>query len=1440
MPRASTSLELSEFFNNDDSDGQRLAEFLQKKRGGVQRQNFLFMNCEPQRLSLNVQLEKITPSKEQKQQLQQENGKENNEQQTENNNSESVNRVVNEENCADVCIEKEMSLLHGDIEEPELPTCSKYVYNFEAPKVPSILCAESPISPARPQSPLAVDRHSHKRLSPPRPQSPRLTAMRRNSGAISPGDRLRRYSLKRLSKIGKRALMQEFESLASDSNFEPPLCSTPLSQPQPNKPHTSPTTSNSPESQNSNTSSTEKSPARSDSCCGHTDTLIRTLQRKDEELKNYMESILENTLKQIHSQEKENQKNIADTMNSNGTLQATKSPLKRTYTVEKGNTPGQVILTPDKSISKEKPCQAKLLKSISEGPSVTKLKTPERKLTRSMSSISIKIPNNRNNTFQKENQSILSNSHISNKDAEILEKHQEQIYIPNTPPPKSPHQHNISIVFPNQEVEIPETQDLPIAKENSIIQIQSSARDIPVVVIPVNPNFNKSYGEAITNNNTIITARTKHSINNTKALETIKNNEGQFDEENLKLTDILTDDEEETPKAAAENEYNSQSPLNLAPSATNRTKRLRKRSILRRKLQMDNSQLVSTETETEPPPAHCSRRMIKKKRIPLNRAPGTPLNGERFAQELARMSNYEILDLRKRNSMGRIFALSGRKSTRAQEEAIKKQHQLENQIEMELHRRNIDDTEQETRIRENKEVSQEVEIERPELLEAFLPVPDEFCDSLAKRNLRESPLIDEKSSDRVSFKKRRDSTKHQMSRRSSKPKEKPMPEILKQYLEGQFESEEQKSPKQNSSTNETLSTSRINRKSIPYVPSPPKSDGEQITIPKVVSPPPPLNITTRKSLKSAETAEVNNIEVLPPPPSGFESDSGVSSNNFNIHSSTNTKHTDETHNSDTQQINYISNATNHDEENIFKKPLHPAPKKGRPKKSKIPSNEILQSDLQQTTDDNSSGTDTTDSSLRRSKRGQVPAKTTIFQQLYQEHFNKRLQKIEKNMKKSRKYSNSKKKLNDNTTLQSVGGKNTGITKKRTRLPTLPEDDEYVAEVHKDNRIMNKKSPKNKETKVNRKDNKNNNNNNKQEPVKEPPPIDHLNNVFDQLRNTSDTQTQISASPSPLSPALPSSETTTSTKINRKKNKNKKQKEQFECSHITMATPPPVDHLNNVFDQLRNTSDTQTQISVSPPPLGPALPSSQTTTTSTKVNAKEKKSKKQKQVKEKFECSHIKMATPPPVDHLNNVFDQLRNTSYTQARISATPPTLPSSKTTTTSTALQKVKPFKIRVARLKTNSTLQTNNTAQTNSRLDTVGVCSTTNNSNNELISWLKNITEANYDTGPEEIFKEMRISPAANLSFTELQGIEYAFYDTDEKASLGYLRFKPGQIKRKKRAKRYHLHFVTLVGSFRIRANDKESQLSVGDMVAIEKFVYYDIENISDDIGILMVVKK
>ncbi|KAI8119195.1 hypothetical protein FF38_02017 [Lucilia cuprina] len=1390
MSRASTSLDLSEFFSNDDSDGHRLAEYLQKRRGGVQRQNFLFMNCETQRLSLNVQLEKLPPS-------QQDTACENNENQKKNA-EECINNGV-----ANASVEQEMATMHGEAEVPSesIPGCSTNAVNDKEPKDSKIkqlpnknvfpVSPNRPLSPSGPLNPMSPSRPQSpvNPLSPSRPLSPRLSSIRK-SGGVSPGDRLRRYSLKRLSKmcVGRRTLLQEFESTVSETNFEPPVCSTPLSQPQQEKTLvSSPTSSNSPGTENLEPNTTENnSPAGNDTCCGHTDTLIRTLQRKDEELKNYMESILENTLKKIQTQEKENNKNSMTETN------ATTSPLKRTYTMERGNSPGQVILTPDRETAVQSPPPGRLLRSRTQ-PSPSKiLKTPERSQNRSMISIRVKSPHNvisprhLNKSISHMEQSRANQSNnISQRAAKMLEvsrslsQQQQQnqnvsqhLKMPQHEVPNTPPRNNVSIVFPTQDVEIPETQEVPFTKENSIV-IQSTNQEIPLVVIPVNQTFNRTYGEDIPKNNyTIITAKTKKSktpspvpLEEKTPHQTANVNSddqcNQLNEDNLKLTDILTDDEDETPKAAVSRtiENNSQAPLNLAPSATNiRTKRLRKRSFSRRKLQMDNSQLLITETETEPPPpAHTSKRMVKRKHIPLNRAPGTPLNGERFAQELARMSNYEILDLRKRNSMGRIFAISGRKSMRSHEEAAKKQTQLDNQIEMELLRRNLDEAAEQEIVQNELENMEEEVGEYP-------PAPDEFRDSMAKQQevqgeALESSLIDERSTDRISFKNR--NSLKQQKQRKSRAKDKPLPDVLKQYLEVSKLLTEKKNLKNSinkskrslytqghSDSEETNSSpekmeatrlrSRNTKQSIPYVPSPPKSDGDQITTVKVVSPPPPLSISTRKSVtrlnkqKTTNEAEENSSDTNttlseatppPPPPPGFESDSGVSSNHFNIHPSTttnNTLSTEQITNTTTQQMNKNNSHTDNDDDQIFKKPLQPAPKvRGRkPKVSKASSNDLVQStsDSHESTD---KSTDTTDGSLRRSKRGQVPLKHSVphlFQMLFQQA-NKRMEIREKNKErqkqKSRELSKANRAKHNNNTIQSVSSQK--LSKKRNQLPTVPENDPYIAPLVEDVEILTKKKAnKIKETKVKRKQNKKSNKDQIQ-------PNDH-----------------------------------------------------FECSRIVMNTPPPVDHLNNVFDQLRNTSST---LNTSPP--------------------------------------------RPPVD--------------------------PTQIASSSCDLVQKVKPFKVRVARIKSSSqpavydavhvsssTTTNNNTASSTSNTNN-------NNSNYELISWLKNISESDNSVARnEEIFKEMRISAASNLSFTELQGVEYAFYDTDEKASLGYLRFKPRQIKPKKKAKRFHLHFVTLVGNFRITANDKESRVGVGDMVAIEKSVYYDIENITDDIGILMVIKK
>lgn len=1332
MSQDNTSLDLSEYFkNDDDSNGQRLAEYLQKRRGGGLKQDFVFLNYEPQRLSLKVQLEKLPPP-QQDQETSEYNNKDNN----------NENNVINENVDKNIVEEKELDLTNPDKENltdkltksDNPPLNNNYVEGISRDKVER----ESRALSAPPVSGQGTS-------SPSRLLSPGLSTIRK-SGYVSPGDRLRRLSLKRLSKmcIGRRTLLQEFESTVSNSNFDPPVCSTPLSQGKHNKSAPAPDSIRYSETENMSNADEVNSQANN-SCCGHTDTLIRTLQRKDDELKNYMDNLMESTLNKIHKQsQSENIKSTQEKENTQHTLHSNESPLKRTYTVEKELTAGQVIISPEKIPRTSIADNSRILRFQTHHLPDKTLKTLERN--------SIKVQNVGNISCSESLNKTSSQVEVTFKNsqcgdaAEQSNSNKFRQEVANIAPPLN----NISIVLSTQDatnVEIPETQNNQ-TESNNTIEIHANNKNLPVLVIPVTQNLNRTntvIGPAEKSTVTTETKCQKADINNTNQADVNqddinKNKQNllhEINEDNIKLTDILTDDEDEIQKTPVtiHSMENNQVPLNLAVSSANiRNKRGRKSSTSRRRLQMDNSPLIAG-IEKEPPPwAHSNnhslnrRRVLKRKKLTLNKPPGTPLNGERFAKELQRMSNYEILDLRKRNSLGRVFPISGRKSAQEKESVIKKRQQLDEQIDMELLRRNFqgDHSKQYSNDTEATNANAEIAVQDVQSVsDEYLPVPDEFRDS------RESSLVDEKLTDRVTFKSVTDASNRRRSKRGKKTE---ITEELKQYLQvselitqktkksyygdqtkrSLYSQEHSDSPDKNSSQENCCTdlkrySTRSRKDSLICLKSPPKSK-EIITL-KVVSPPPPITPPASPIRTEAESLQLSPI--ISPPPLAFDTDSrGINPNNIDGHSSVeNIKQTAEL--ADTE------NNSNKNDDRIFKKPSHPPPKRKvrKNKGAKIMSNTSEQTAGESAATDKS--TDEPGSALRRSKRGHVPTQSLpIFQMLLEKTLRAHWEAREKQIKRQKVLKKDEQSRDGDTLMSSEKPKRIRTKKAKPTLETVPEGELLTTTPNPSVEISKKKAVTNKKSSIG--------------------------------------------------------------KRNQSKNKQSKTSDEpLECAHLTLTTPPPIDHLNNVFDQLRNSSSVMNS-----------------------------------------DC-------PPHPTTANELM-------------------------------IPKVKPVRVRIARLKPSRTSsfiskaaistanicqQTSNSIANITSTSSISYSSmaTSNSSNYELISWLKSVTDTNRVTERNEaIFKEMRISAASNLSFTELQGVEYAFYDTEEKASLGYLRFKPRQKKPKKKAKRFHLHFVTLVGHFRITANNEETILSVGDMVAIEKTVYYDIENLTDDVGILMVIKK
>lgn len=139
--------------------------------------------------------------------------------------------------------------------------------------------------------------------------------------------------------------------------------------------------------------------------------------------------------------------------------------------------------------------------------------------------------------------------------------------------------------------------------------------------------------------------------------------------------------------------------------------------------------------------------------------------------------------------------------------------------------------------------------------------------------------------------------------------------------------------------------------------------------------------------------------------------------------------------------------------------------------------------------------------------------------------------------------------------------------------------------------------------------------------------------------------------------------------------------------------------------------------------------------------------------EALECSRIKLSTPPPLDHFNNVFDTLRNTTNFET---------PNEKDLIQRENPIKEKKLRVRVARVKqkassradtdcvdSETVFQSNegispverNIQTASVESSSVPSSSDTNNSNFELLSWLKNITDTEHIQRNDEIFKEMRI---------------------------------------------------------------------------------------------------
>ncbi|XP_034130680.1 uncharacterized protein LOC117585345 [Drosophila guanche] len=134
------------------------------------------------------------------------------------------------------------------------------------------------------------------------------------------------------------------------------------------------------------------------------------------------------------------------------------------------------------------------------------------------------------------------------------------------------------------------------------------------------------------------------------------------------------------------------------------------------------------------------------------------------------------------------------------------------------------------------------------------------------------------------------------------------------------------------------------------------------------------------------------------------------------------------------------------------------------------------------------------------------------------------------------------------------------------------------------------------------------------------------------------------------------------------------------------------------------------------------------------------------------------------------------------------------------------------------------------------------------QLMSWLRGHSNIQPSSNMEDSSGSgvgNTVSVASELLFTNLDDIEYAFYETKERATLGYMRFQPLQSRRKKRARSVSLKFVVLFGKFALDctvpdvAEDDHRILNIGDMVEIEKDTRFGFSNLLNEVSVLMVIR-
>ncbi|XP_034487583.1 uncharacterized protein LOC117791804 isoform X2 [Drosophila innubila] len=136
----------------------------------------------------------------------------------------------------------------------------------------------------------------------------------------------------------------------------------------------------------------------------------------------------------------------------------------------------------------------------------------------------------------------------------------------------------------------------------------------------------------------------------------------------------------------------------------------------------------------------------------------------------------------------------------------------------------------------------------------------------------------------------------------------------------------------------------------------------------------------------------------------------------------------------------------------------------------------------------------------------------------------------------------------------------------------------------------------------------------------------------------------------------------------------------------------------------------------------------------------------------------------------------------------------------------------------------------------------------NYQLLSWLRGVSNSKPDTNVQVNGKHESIvtSSVTELEFSKLSDIEYAFYCTEELGALGYMRLQPLQERRMTQNKANVLRFVVLHGQLKVESSLQhskpleEAEINAGDMVEIKKGSRFNITNLLNEVSVLLVIRS